>query len=181
LRPSQVALPRKGVNALHVNPPHHARVYPTATPTTLIIVLVTEVLVTTRTAEEKTIIVATTGEMTPGTTNLIGGTMTTGETMIVIATATVHATTATDAVSVETATETATAVVVTMKNGILTVGATNATIVTADAIAHLADVQGVGGGTIDRGHPGVVHVSLPQPPWARSLRLSVLKISLSLP
>jgi hypothetical protein len=94
--------------------------------------------------------------MTPGTTSLIGGIMTTGETMTVTVTATVHAImtmAATVAATVESVNATAAA---TMKNGIMTVG------VTVDAIAHRADVQGVGGGTRDRGHLGVVHVSFLQ-------------------
>jgi hypothetical protein len=182
LRPSQVALLQKG-DALLVDPPRHARVHPTATTTSLTIVLVigtrAVLLATTRTGEEETIIAATTGDMTLGTTNLIGRTMTTEETMTVTATATatVHATmtmaaTATDAATVETETEIVTAAA-TMKNGIMTVGVINATIVTVDATAHRADVQGVGDATTDRGHPDVVHVGFPQTPSIRSPRLSV--------
>jgi hypothetical protein len=117
--------------------------------------------------------------MTLGTTNLIGRTMTTEGTMTVTATATatVHAimtmvATATDGASVETETEIVTAAA-TMKNGIMTVDVINATIVTVDATAHRADVQGVGDATTDRGHPDVVHVSSPQTPSIRSPRLSV--------
>jgi len=45
---------------------------------------------------------------------------------------------------------------------IVTVDAINATTMTATVdVAHRADVPGVGGGTINRGHPGVVRVSSP--------------------
>jgi len=89
--------------------------------------------------------------------------MTAEETM----TATVNArmtVAATDAATVVTATVITTAAT-TMKKGIMTVDATNATTMTAtvDAIAHRADVPGVGGGTSDRGPPGVVRVSFPRP------------------
>jgi len=88
--------------------------------------------------------------------------MTTEETMAVTVSATVHARTtvvATDAPTFETAITTMDA---TMKNGIMTVAATNATTMTATVdVAHRADVPGVRGGTIDRGRPGVVRVSLP--------------------
>jgi hypothetical protein len=166
LKLSQVALLQRGVSALLTDPPRHARAHPTATLTTLTIVLALETravpLATIRTAEEETIIVATIDDMTLGTTSLIEGIMTAEEIM----TATVRATmttVVTDAALFVTATgiEPTTAAVI-MKNGILTVDATNATImtVTVDAIAHRADVPGVGGGIRDRGHPAVVHVSL---------------------
>ena len=73
---------------------------------------------------------------------------------------------ATVAVTVETETVNATASA-TMKNGIMTV------CVTVDAIAHRADAQGVGGGTRDPGHPGVVRVSFSQNSRIRSPWLSV--------
>ena len=100
--------------------------------------------------------------------------MTTEETMTVTVTATatttatVHAimimaAAATVAVTVETVNVNAIAIAaVTMKNGIMTVG------VIVDAIVHCADVQGVGGGMKDPGHPGVVHVSFPQNSRIRS-------------
>jgi hypothetical protein len=86
--------------------------------------------------------------------------MTTEETMTVTvtATATVNAImtmAAMAAVMVEIVIVNATASA-TMKNEIMTAG------VTVDAIAHRADVRGVGGGTRDPGHPGVVHVSFLQ-------------------
>jgi len=156
LKLSQVALLQRGASALLADPPRHARAHPTATLTTLTIVLAIErravPLATIRTAEEETIIVVTIDDKTPGTTSLIEGIMTAEE----IVTATVRATmttVVTDAALSATATgiEPTTAAVI-MKNGIMTV--------TVDAIAHRADVPEVGGGIRDRGHPAVVHVSL---------------------
>jgi hypothetical protein len=169
LKLSQVALLQRGVNALLADPPRHARAHPTATPTTLTIVLAIETravpLATIRTAEEETIIVATIDDMTLGTTSLIEGIMTAEEIMTVTVRATMT-TVVTDAALFATATgiEPTTAAVI-MKNGIMTVDATNATImtVTVGAIAHRADVPEVGGGIRDRGHPAVVHVSLFSP------------------
>lgn len=95
--------------------------------------------------------------------------MTTEETMAVTVVATVHAkmtAVATDAAATfttEIVSETAiTTVDATMIKGIMTVAAINATTMTATVdVVHRADVPGVGGGTIDRGHPGVVRVSSP--------------------
>lgn len=95
--------------------------------------------------------------------------MTTEETTAVTASATVHAimtvVATEDAATFETEIVTvtvSTTVDATMKNGIMTVGATNAITMTATVdVARRADVPGVGGGTTDRGHPGVVRVSLP--------------------
>ena len=93
--------------------------------------------------------------------------MTTAGTTAVTASAAVHATmtvVVTDATTFETEIETetvSTTVDATMKNGIMTVDATNAITMTAtvDVVRH-ADVPGVGGGTTDRGHRAVVRVSL---------------------
>jgi hypothetical protein len=116
------------------------------------------------------ILTAMTGGMILGTMSPIGGTMTAEETMTVTVNARVTVA-ATDVATVVTATVITTAAA-TMKNGITTVDATNATIMTAtvDAIAHRADAPGVGGGTSDRGPPGVVRVSFPRPPRIRSTR-----------
>lgn len=90
--------------------------------------------------------------------------MTTEGTMAVTVAGTVPAkmtAVATDAATF--ATETGiTTVDATMKKGIMTVDAINANTMTVTVdVAHRADVPGVGGGTIDRGHPGVVRVSSP--------------------
>jgi len=91
--------------------------------------------------------------VTTGTTSQTGGIMTTEGTM----TATVHATETVVATDVATS---ATAVVI-MKDGTVTVDATNATTLTVivGAIPLRADVPGVGDGMTDHGHLGVVHVS----------------------
>jgi hypothetical protein len=94
--------------------------------------------------------------------------MTTEGTMAGTVAGTVHekmTAVATDAATfaTEIVTETAiTTVDATMKKGIMTVHAINANTMTATVdVAHRADVPGVGSGTIDRGHPGIVRVSSP--------------------
>jgi hypothetical protein len=167
LKHFQLALLQRGVSTLPVDLPHLAHVRPTVIPTNLAIDLVTGTravpLATTLTGGEETIITATTDDMTPDTTSLIGGTMTTEGTMTATVTATVHAImTTTDAATVETGTEIETeSAAVTMKSGITTVDVTNATtmIATVDATARHADVPGAEGETTDRGRPGVVRVS----------------------
>lgn len=104
-----------------------------------------------RMGEGETITVAMTDGMIPvGIMNLIGGTEETMTGAIALATTTMVATHA--AIFV-----TAAAI---LKNGIMTVDATNVISMTAtvDAIAHRVDVPGVGGGMTGHGHPVVVHV-----------------------
>jgi hypothetical protein len=147
---SQVAVSALPIDHLPLVP-----VYPTATPTILIIVLVTGThalpLALTRAGEGETTIVAVTDVMTPaGIMNLIGGTEETMTDTTVPATTTMGATRA--AIFV-------TAVAI-LKKGITTVDATNVITMTAtvDALVHRVDVPGVGGGMTDHGHLVAVHV-----------------------
>jgi hypothetical protein len=137
----------------------------TVTNLTIVLVIGTPVvpLATTRTRKDETIIIATTDEMTPGITSLIGGTEGT-MTVTVLATSTMVARSAAIFVTGDAI----------MKKGIMTVDATSVIMTaTVDAIAHRVDIPGVEGEMSDHGHPVVVHVGFFSP-RARAIRSACL-------
>jgi hypothetical protein len=141
-------------SALLVDPLPPVLAHATLTNPTIVLVIGTPAvpLATTRTGKDEMIIIATTDDMTPGITNLIGGT---GETLTATVLATRGAIFATAAVN--------------MKKGIMTVDATNAIsmTVTVDATAHRVDVPGVEGEMSGHGHPVVVRVRFLRPPYVK--------------
>jgi hypothetical protein len=151
-----LTLSQVAVNALLANLLLPVLAHPSATRTSLTIVLVIGTLAvplaSTRMGKDETIFIAKTDDMTPGITNLISGTE---ETMAATALATMTMFAMRDIFAT---------VVVILKKA-MTVDATNVVTmtVTVDAIAHRVDIPGVEGEMSDHGHPVVVHVRFLNP------------------